>query len=113
MLKFLGIVEGVKTLNKSNKDNSKTWDEYYVGVSEPKAGGYNGEKIIHDIKLTREAMDAGMYKYYESLVGKRVEVPIFFSARAWNNNAYVDWIVSGNGKPVSIDGKPATDIKAA
>jgi len=113
MLKYLGVVKGVKTVERKNKNNGEIWNEYFLGLSEPKTGGYGGEEIIHDIKLTKQSIDAGMDKHYETLVGKKVEVSIFVTARAWNNNAYIDWIISGEGRPISVDGKPAGAIKAA
>lgn len=113
MLKFLGIVEGVKTTARKNKNDGSTWNEYHLGLSEPKAGGYGDEKIIHDIKLTQKSMDAGAYSLYEKLVGKKVEVAIFITARSWNNNAYMDWIISDNGAPISVDGKPSGNLKVA
>jgi len=113
MLKFSGTVEGVKVTSRANKNNGETWEEYHLGLSEPKAGGYGGEKIIHDIKLTKAAIDNGMRNHYESLSGKKVEVEIFITARSWNNNAYMDWIIAGEGRPISVDGKPPGIVKAA
>lgn len=106
MLKFSGTVKGVKSVPRHNKNNGETWEEIFLGVSEPKEGGYGGEEIIHDVKLTKQCIESGMRTYYENLVGKRVEIPVFITARAWNGKAYMDWFLSGEGRPISVEGKP-------
>ncbi len=113
MLKFLGTVEGVKTNVRTNKKDGSTWEEHFLGLSEKKQGGYCDEKIIHDIKLTKQAIDSGAYQLYEKLVGKSVEVEFFIAIRSYNDKAYMDWIVTGDGTPVSVEGKPAGNLKVA
>ncbi len=113
MLKFLGIVKGIKTLNKQNKDGSKKWDEHWLGLSSPKHGGYDGEQTITDIRLTQKAVDNGMINEYTNLIDKRVEVAIYISARAWKDRAFVDYGLEGEGLPISVEGKPPALRKAS
>ena len=106
MLKFSGIVKGVKTLHRQNKDGSKKWDEFYVGISSPKTGGYDGELEIQDIRLSQKAIDDGSINVYTNLTDKRVEVPVFIVGNAWNDKCFLKWFLAGDSQPISVEGKP-------
>ena len=113
MLKFSGVVKGIKTLDRQNTDGTKKWQEHYVGISSPKTSGYDGEQEIQDIRLSQKAIDEGLINYYSGLVDKRVEVPVFIMGNAWKDKCYLKWFLAGDSRPVSIDGKPPSAVKAA
>ena len=80
---------GVKTLNKSNVDGSKTWQEVYFGISIPVSNGYNGQSATIDVRLSKEGIQSGEHNKVHDLVGKFVLVPINVMARAYQDKAYM------------------------
>lgn len=47
-----------------------------VGVSVPKAGGFPGETQVLAARLTKEQVKAGVHNRINSMIGKRVELPV-------------------------------------
>jgi|GEM_PF-4228172 len=113
MLTFHGTVKGVKRFEKTNKQTGEVYHEYFLGLANTKQGGYDGEENIRDIKLTKKQLQNNLDTYYKDLVGKRVQVEVFMNHRAWKERVYSDWFLGGEGRPISIDGKPAPAVKAA
>ena len=113
MLTYQGLVKGIKTVERFNKNTGETWNEYYLGLSSPKAGGYEGEQIIQDFKITKKQNQNNLADYYKGLIGKQINVQIYINNRIYNDRIYSDWFLSEAGLPISVDGKPPQAVKAA
>lgn len=112
MMTFTGELAGVKIKTVENKKSGEVWDNYIIGLSTPKIGGYKGETIIQDIQITKNQVKAGLVKKFELLVGKKISVEFFITARAWKELPYLTYLLAGDGEPLAIDGK-LQSVKAA
>jgi hypothetical protein len=58
-------------------------------------------------------MNSRLDEYYRDMTGKKVVVEVFINNRASKDRVYSTWFLGGEGRPISIDGKPASVVKAA
>lgn len=92
MHKISGQCRGIRTRLPTGKS---TITEYYVGLADNKKGGYPGEEVITEVRLPKAMIDEASRNRIMANVDKMVEVVVFYTARAYNGKAYVDFIADG------------------
>lgn len=111
MLTLTGVVLGTKTLQRKRSDGS-LFDVQFLGIQTDKESGYDGETITTDIQISQHQYQAGICAFYQKLRGQVVSVPVWVTAWAGkNNNAGINFHLSGEGKPVS--GQPPVCVPTA
>jgi hypothetical protein len=114
MLIFRGIVKGVRTIQETNRNTGEVFNKVLLGISNPKINGYDGEEIIREFRLSKKQIEAGLVAEYQKLVGKKVDIPVWFqsrgSAKEGNTRVYETWFLEGNGKPLTVHAPVADKV---
>lgn len=95
-----GIVKGVKTIEKVNRNTGEVTTRTLIGFEEPKPGGYQGETVVRDIQVTKAQLKEGLPAAYEKLIGQEVQSEVFVSA--WTNGRGMSFYFAGEGKPCGL-----------
>ncbi len=114
MLLLKGIVKGVRVEEgKVNTQTGQITVKHFVGIASPKSGGYDGEEIITELRVSAKQLQTGLGAFYESLRGQEVVVPVFPQSRAYKDRVYTDWYFSNDGKPLQLDRQAKPSVSAA
>ncbi len=108
MLKISGKVMGVRRKERTNKNKSNSWTEYFLGFSSLVENGYANETAIQECKLPKAAVDSGVERTWNDLKGQNAEVAIFVSSRIWEERVYIDYIATGTAQPLGLPLKKAS-----
>ena len=110
MLLFSGKVKGVRKYEDTNRKTGEIITVFYLGLENPRRGGYDGEMQITEFHITKKQQESGLVDFYSGLVGKVVQVEVFNQVRAYSSRGgdarYAEkWYLAGDGSPVMQDGK--------
>ena len=113
MLIFRGVVKGIKTLNLVSRNN-EAYQKTLLGIANPKPNGYEGEEIIKEFELSKTQINSGIVTEYNNLIGKKVEIQVWYQAsgdaRQGHKAVYETWRLSGDGRPLSVEGKQLKSV---
>lgn len=96
---YRGTLREVVAKERSNNANTKTWVENLV-ICEHISN--DGVPIITSFKLSRAAMDAGMFSKLQSLKGKDIAFAVTSKHRAWDGKVYTDHFFSQTELPKQV-----------
>lgn len=95
MLKVSGVCRGVRTQPAKEQGGQP---KLFIGIAENKRNGYPGEEEITEVMIPKAMVEKGVAQIANSMQEKLIEIPVFVSARAWKDRAYVDFIMNGDIK---------------
>lgn len=106
MLMLQGIVLGVKSRTRIDRDTGEEIVTYKVGIQTDKSGGYEGEYVTTDVQVTKTQMNQGVQAQYEGIRGQEVVVPVFVMPWASKRgNAGLTFFFEGDAKPLKVEPK--------
>jgi len=101
MLKIRGTVMGVKTEQIMGRDN-QSFEKHFVGFEVDKPNGFEGEKTVEKVQVSRDQYNAGLMAKYDGIKGQEVEADVFVNAFPMRSGAGYQLFLSGNGTPRAV-----------
>lgn len=96
---FTGLIRSVRSVDKANRDKSRTWVENLVDCEYI---AQDGSIVIIEFRLGKRAVDEGLVSKLKPFVGKHCTFAVSSNSRVWNDRIYTDNYYAGTDLPVEL-----------